>query len=93
MSAETHAHVDTADVRQVLNELEEVKEQHKDVMRECLRKIEDGRIRDAQKEKARVKWVNSWVRVSKEYRQTLEAIETWQMADDLEQIKAQMDGE
>lgn len=55
----------------------------------CLYKIDgEGRIKDAKKEQARSKWINSLVRVVKERREVLKARRLEELADDVEQLKA-----
>lgn len=75
-------------------EYEEMLEKLELAADQCLYKIDGGgRITDAKKETARVKWVNSLVRVLKERRQILEARELEQLEEQIEQLKSGGTGE
>lgn len=70
-------------------EYEEMLDQLGAAAEQCLYKIEgEGRIKDAKKEQARSKWVNSLVRVVKERRNVLKARRLEEIADEVEQLKA-----
>lgn len=73
-------------------EYEEMLEKLEVAADQCLYKIDGGgRITDAKKETARVKWVNALTRVLKERRQILEARELEQLEEQIENLKEQQE--
>ena len=56
-------------------------------MDEAVRKIEDGRIRDATKDQARCRYLDTLVKIVRERRQLLEARDLDEMNREIEEIK------
>lgn len=76
------------------DELDEYAEllDHLDVaLDEAIRKIEDGRIRDAQREQARCRYLNTLVKIVRERRQVLEARDLEEMSRELDELKSRQD--
>ena len=64
----------------------------KDGIREAHRKVEQGRVYDADNEKVRIKWIRALAYATNVYRQTLKDRELEQMRERLEQLEDRIDG-
>lgn len=77
--------VDPGDRDRILDLLE-------DGIQEAHRKVEQGRVYDADNEKVRIKWIRALAYATNVYRQTLKDRELEQMRDRLEALEEQIDG-
>ena len=65
----------------VIDELSEVKD-------EALRKITNGRVRDAEKEKVRIQWLEAYVHAVGEYRRLVADLEAEERDEHIAQLEA-----
>ena len=63
-----------------------------DGIQEAHRKVEQGRVYDAENEKVRIKWIRALAYATNVYRQTLKDRELEQMRDRLEELEDRIDG-
>jgi hypothetical protein len=63
-----------------------------DGIQEAHRKVEQGRVYDADNEKVRIKWIRALAYATNVYRQTLKDRELEQMRDRLEELEDRIDG-
>jgi len=77
--------VDPGDRDRILELLE-------DGIQEAHRKVEQGRVYDADNEKVRIKWIRALAYTTNVYRQTLKDRELEQMRDRLEELEDRIDG-
>lgn len=77
-------YTDDDDRKEVLEDLESV-------MNEALRKITEGRVRDADNEKVRQGWVRAYTSAVTEYRRLVADIEEAEFDERLEAIEEQLE--
>lgn len=70
-----------------LDEYDELLDTLDIAMDEAVRKIESGRIRDATREQARCRYLDTLVKIVRERRQLLEARDLDEMSREIEEIK------
>lgn len=89
MSADADApdapEIDPADRDDVLHLLE-------DAISEAHRKVDSGRVYDAENERVRQKWIRTLAYAANVYRQTLKDKELEEMRDRIDELEAHVDG-
>jgi hypothetical protein len=86
--ADADAPVDAADP----GDRDRILELLEDGIQEAHRKVEQGRVYDADNEKVRIKWIRALAYATNVYRQTLKDRELEQMRDRLEELEDRIDG-
>ena len=62
-----------------------------DAMDEALRKVENGRVADAENERVRIKWMRAFVAAATEYRHQMNDIDEQQQDARLERLESQIE--
>lgn len=70
----------------------DVAEDMEEAMDEALRKFINGRVRDAEKERVRIRWLGAYVKAAKEYRQLVSDIEAREQEERIERLENLVDG-
>ncbi len=92
MSTGTDAPGDDATDGPTAPEREEVLALLEDGIREAHRKVENGRVRDAENEKVRQGWIRALAYAANSYRQLKRDEDLEDMKDELEALKAEVHG-
>lgn len=71
---------------------EEILDLLEDGLREAHRKVENGRVRDAEKEKVRIKWIRTLAYAANAYRQLLRDEDLEEMDRRLRKLEQERDG-
>jgi len=93
MSADTSTPVADDDADAVVSDYDQMLENLDVAIKEARRKIEDGRVRDAENEKVRIKWIRALAYTVNIRRQVANDRDLEELAEEIEALKADTDAE